>query len=297
MSNPGEIRRAPSTEIAGALTLFAEPTQRVMVWAPNCPEWSMLQLGSALAGTVLVAVDPALGVNDLAYALQQSRARVVFHAGTYRGRQMRDVLDAVLPECPELREVIQLDGVWLEQLGSEPPACTPLPHVRPDDPAMLLYTSGTNGVPKGALLSHRAIANSARFVANALLLEPEDRWVNPLPLSYSSSSVVAALGTVATGSCHVPSARSELDAVLQVVRAHEGTVLSAAPTLLAQLGASAAKKPGKLPTLRAIVTGGTSVPPALIRSVESDLGLRVSTVYDERKPPQSLPRHGSQTPP
>ncbi|MGE2846764.1 AMP-binding protein [Rhodococcus sp. 2.95] len=64
---------------------------RITVWAPNVPEWMILQYGAALAGMVLVTANPALGAEELAYVLSQSQSRGLFHTGKFRGGDMAAV--------------------------------------------------------------------------------------------------------------------------------------------------------------------------------------------------------------
>ncbi|MEQ8659199.1 MAG: AMP-binding protein, partial [Gammaproteobacteria bacterium] len=92
---PGQRRRwtfaaldAAAQALAGALLTHLAPGSHVALWAANSPQWVVAQLGVALAGMVLVTVNPALGRGELAYVLGQSRARALFHGGTYRGVDM-----------------------------------------------------------------------------------------------------------------------------------------------------------------------------------------------------------------
>jgi fatty-acyl-CoA synthase len=156
---------ADAEQAAHALLTRFEPGERVAVWAPNIPEWVLLQYGAALAGLTAVTINPAFRPKELQYALGQSRAAGVFLVPEYRGTPMAAFLDQVRPTLPDLREVVSFSE-WQSFLHSASASTTdPLPDVQPDDPAQIQYTPGTTGFPKGALLHHRGITNNARFIA------------------------------------------------------------------------------------------------------------------------------------
>ncbi len=87
-----ELLRDAEQAARALLTRF-EPGERVAVWAPNIPEWVLLQDGAALAGLTLVTVNPAFRPKELQYALGQSRASGVFLVPEYRGTPMASFLD------------------------------------------------------------------------------------------------------------------------------------------------------------------------------------------------------------
>ncbi|MEQ8493516.1 MAG: AMP-binding protein, partial [Gammaproteobacteria bacterium] len=93
---PGRRRRwtyaalaAEAEAVARVLVARLAPGSHVALWAGNSPQWVIAQLGIALAGMVLVTVNPALGRAELAYVLGQSRARALFHGGSWRGVDMQ----------------------------------------------------------------------------------------------------------------------------------------------------------------------------------------------------------------
>src|SRR5487761_2253844 len=91
---------------ARALLERFEPGERVAVWAPNIPEWVVLEFGAALAGMVLVTVNPAYKPGELKYVLEQSGSSGVFLLGEFRGNPMACALETIRHELPLLREAI-----------------------------------------------------------------------------------------------------------------------------------------------------------------------------------------------
>src|SRR3954447_4528159 len=125
--------------MARALLARFEPGERVAVWAPNIPEWVLLELGAGLAGVVLVTVNPSYRPAELSYVLRQSRASGIFLVPEFRGNPMRASLEQVRPDLPELRHVVTFDE-WDDFLASGGDD-TELPDVQPGDPAQIQYTS------------------------------------------------------------------------------------------------------------------------------------------------------------
>src|SRR3954464_6377164 len=124
---------AEATAAARALRTRFEPGDRVAVWAPNYPEWVILELASALAGTILVTVNPAFRSAEVAYVLQQSRSVGVVTAKEFRGTPMLATIQEIQADCPELREVICFDQ-WDELLATADDFTGDLPDPSPSDP-------------------------------------------------------------------------------------------------------------------------------------------------------------------
>ena len=217
---------------ARALAQRFKKGERVAVWAPNIPEWVILEYAAALAGLVLVTVNPAYQPEELRYVLGQSRAAGLFFVPTFRGNPMQAHLERVRDALPELREVVHLDRHgWAEFLDSAE-AATVLPDVSPDDPVQIQYTSGTTGFPKGAYLHHRGITNNARFVVDRLGLRAGGVYVNPMPLFHTAGCVVGVLGTAQQLATLVCLLQFDAGLVLELLEAERGTHFLAVPTML-----------------------------------------------------------------
>src|SRR5690606_29463839 len=84
------------------------PGERIAVWAPNVPEWVVLEYAAALAGLVLVTVNPSYQARELDYVLRQSRAAGLFLIEEFRGNPMGAIAAKVAADIPALREVVDL---------------------------------------------------------------------------------------------------------------------------------------------------------------------------------------------
>jgi len=264
---------ADAERAARALLTRFTPGERVAVWAPNSPEWVILEFAAALAGLTLVTVNPAYQGDELAHVLGHSEADGLFLAD---GRQQRDTLAEVRGRLPVLREVLSF-GDWaaFTAAGDAPDAAgRPLPDVEPASTAMVLYTSGTTGRPKGAALTHRGLTNNARLAFEAGGIGPGDVEINPMPLFHVGGSVLFTLGPVQATATQVLMSRFSPALELELIEAHRVTVLCGVPTMLTALLGHPDLAKRDVSALRLVFTGGAVSPPALARQAEATLGVR-----------------------
>ena len=100
---------AQAQRTARALRTRFEPGERVAIWAHNIPEWIMVEFGAAMAGVILVTVNPGLRPSEVEYILNQSRSAGLLVVREFRGTRMRDTALELAPKCKELREIICFD--------------------------------------------------------------------------------------------------------------------------------------------------------------------------------------------
>src|SRR5262249_49393202 len=151
-----------SETLGRALLGRYKPDERICVWAPNIPEWVIIEFAAALAGITLVTANPANKARELKYVLEQSRSVGLFIVKEYRGNPMAQIATEVAREVPAIREVVDLDDRSALFKGQE--QSVEFPNVKPGDAAQVQYTSGTTGFPKGAVLHHRGLTNNARMI-------------------------------------------------------------------------------------------------------------------------------------
>jgi fatty-acyl-CoA synthase len=264
--------------VAGALAGLLDPGDRLAVWSTGLPEWIVLQFAAARAGVVLVPLNPVYRAGELSYALRQSRARAVFHGPPHAGRSLASVIDEVRPDCPELEHVLELEPLlaWAADAPGKP-----LPVVEPTDPVMIQYTSGTTGRPKGAVLTHRGIANNARLAADRCGVAPGGVWLNPLPLFHTGGCVFNALGALANRGLHVLMPVWDAGAALELTEREGVTFLCAVPTMLLGMIEHPSFTPARVATLRNVAAGGTTIPPDLVRRFETALHIDYTMIFGQ----------------
>lgn len=255
------------------------PGEHVAVWAPNVPEWIVLQYGAALAGLVLVTTNPALRVAELAYALDRSHAVAVFHVEEFRGTDMASLVREVLPQVPAVREAVRLEG-WLDEVRGTPRRAE-LPDVDPRSPTQIQFTSGTTGSPKAAVLKHMAMVTNAALVRERCGAPVDATFATALPLFHTAGCGLSSMGSVYGRATLVLAEVFDPTTLLTAIQHHRAVVLGGVPAMLHGLLAHPELESFDLSSLEVVMSGGDLVPPALVDAWENLCGARASAVYGQ----------------
>jgi len=242
-----------------------EKGDRVGVWSPNNAEWLLTQYATAKAGLILVTINPAYRVHELAYVLEQSGCSGLVIQNQFKSSDYVGMLQELCPDLasaqpgklssekfPAIRTVISMtetpqSGIydWQDFLSLGESISQELLVQRQqnqdmDDAINIQYTSGTTGFPKGATLSHHNILNNGYFVASIMNFTEADRLVIPVPLYHCFGMVMGNLGCLTHGACVIyPSEGFEPEAVLRAVETEKATALFGVPTMfIAELALS-----------------------------------------------------------
>lgn len=283
----GDIRRrwtygallSDAERLARALLSRYRPGERIAVWAPNTPEWVLLEYASALAGLTLVTANPAYRPRELAYVLDQSGAVGLFIVGEYRGNPMAEIAAQVAAGLPALREVVDLENPEALYAGDD--ASRPLPDVRPGDPAQIQYTSGTTGFPKGAVLHHRGITNNARYCYARMGARPGETTLNFMPMFHTAGCGLATLGAVQFGCRMILARLFDPARMLDIIEAERVNQMLGVPTMLVALLEAQAERPRDTSSIRIAASGGSMVPPELVRRIRAVFDCEFQTVYGQ----------------
>ena len=270
---------ADSERLAEALLTRFEPGERIAVWAPNVPEWVIAEFGLALAGLVLVTVNPGYQPRELKYVLEQSRAAGLFLIGEYRGNSMARIAADVVADIPAIREVVDLeDHAALFRLAGPARA---LPAVNPRDPVQIQYTSGTTGFPKGVVLHHHGITNNARHGFARMGMPRGVTTLAIMPLFHTGGCGMAVLGAVQFG-CRMILMRAFDAQQANALIESEGVIgMMGVPTMLIGMLEADAHTPRDFSKIEIAGSGGAMVPPELIRRVMDRLGCKFYIVYGQ----------------
>ena len=263
--------------LAAGLASRFRPGERIAVWAPNVPEWVLLEYAAALAGLTLVTVNPSYQARELDYVLRQSRAAGLFLVSEFRGNPMGEIAARVAAGMPALREVADLQ----DEASLYGDANGELPEVGTNDPAQIQYTSGTTGFPKGVVLSHRNLANNARLFAEAVGIRPGERALGLTPLFHTIGCSMGVLGALQVGGAFVPLLAFDPAAALDLIEREKLAWTIGVPTMARAMVEEQRARPRDLSSLRFFGAGGAMVPPDLVRAVKNDLGADICVAYGQ----------------
>ena len=228
----------------GLMALGIDRGERVGIWAPNCPEWTMVQYATAKIGAILVNINPAYRTHELAYVLKQSGIRTLISATSFKTSDYVSMVDEVRAETPHLQEVLYLgtddwrdlidkaDAIAVDELRAR------LNSLDNNQPINIQYTSGTTGFPKGATLSHRNILNNGFFTTELLNFGPDDRLCIPVPFYHCFGMVLGNLGCTTHGATMViPAPAFDPALTLDAIESERCTGVYGVPTMfIAMLG-------------------------------------------------------------
>ena len=274
----GFYREAQRT--ARALLRLFKPGERIAVWAQNIPEWMMLEFGCGMAGMILVTVNPGFRANELEYVLKQSRSAGVFVVNSFRGNPMLETVQEVAHRCPELREIVCFDD-WNAFIAAGDDLNVALPVVKPDDAVMIQYTSGTTGFPKGALLRHRGLVNNGADTGERMGLSAGDVFVTAMPLFHTGGCVCCVMSAVSKAATQVLVEAFEPGLVLELLATYRGNAMVGVPTMLVAMLEHPAFASTDLSSVKAICSGGSTVPAALVTLFERKLGAPFTIVFGQ----------------
>ncbi|WP_329100932.1 FadD3 family acyl-CoA ligase [Streptomyces sp. NBC_01439] len=282
---------------AACLAAGTEPGDRVAVWAPNTLEWIVSALGAVSAGAVLVPLNTRFKGGEAAYVLERSRARLLFVTGTFLGTSYVASLRRAaaegpgtgpLPGLPHLEQVVVLADdapdsfrTWKEFLvcGDGVPAAAVRERaesIRPESPSDIIFTSGTTGSPKGAVITHAQSLRCYDVWSELAGLREGDRYLIVNPFFHTFGYKAGIIACLMRGATMVPQPVFNVDTVLANVAAERISVLPGPPTLHQSILDHPQRDRHDLSALRLVVTGAAVVPLRLVERLSGEL--RIATV-------------------
>ncbi|TAM76810.1 long-chain fatty acid--CoA ligase [bacterium] len=263
------------------------PGERIACILPNRPSFCVVYWACALGGYALVPINPRLRRNDLRAILTDSGAAVLFHMEAAGEADYGAMVEALRSELPALRErVFAVDdaalaeaAAWTQMTtpGGEA-AVAPIP-VTPDDVFAIVYTSGTTGLPKGAMLTHRNLVVTARKTAESLACTPDDVFLVAVPLYHIFGICPSILTAAELGARVVLMETFKADAALELCARERVTVHHGVPTMFVLELASPKLRELALSSLRTGYIAGAPCPIEVVRRIRTEMNCNVLIAY------------------
>jgi fatty-acyl-CoA synthase len=252
---------------------------RVAYLGNNHPDFLTTFFACGMLGAIFVPLNTRLAPREIKYMLEDSGARVMVTHHELRdlaraGAWSSGVEHRILAGGPAEPPAVESFDEVVAAASAEPPVAA----VDLEDPALLLYTSGTTGLPKGAVLTHGNLTWNSMNVLVDYDITSEERTLLIAPLFHVASLGMGALPTLLKGGTLVLQQKVDAGAVLAAVQEHRITSLSGVPTTFQMLAEHPDWDSTDLSTLRKLTCGGSSVPLRVIDAY-GKRGLSFSSGY------------------
>ncbi|MFL5657641.1 MAG: AMP-binding protein [Ktedonobacteraceae bacterium] len=308
--NYAEYRARIDAVARGLMALGLQKGDHIAVWAANLPEWLLLEFATAKAGLVLVTVNPVYRAAELEYVLKQGDVKALFFMAQVRDHNcLATVRSMVTPgeknggvgseRLPALRYVCLMGmppkgllehNEWRPTMFGEMVAGGATvseealrerqASVKPSDPMLILYTSGTTGFPKGAMLTHYNLINALLMglYRSGALDGKGTRYCLPLPFFHIAGAGIAAGTIVGKMTLHPLLAFDPLK-TLQILKQENCEYIFAVPTMLIAMLQHPEFEQYKPTTLKVVLSGGAPVPVAVMEQVKERMNADVAITF------------------
>ncbi len=280
----------------GLIALGVAKGDKVGLWMPNYPEWVIGYFAIARVGAVVVPLNTRYKTHEVQYILEDSEATTLLMIDSFAGIDYHAMIKEIRPNLPLLRHVIVVGeaGEKMNQfaeilaLGEQYSVDSKLADrqamLSPEENILILYTSGTTGHPKGAMLSHRNMAENARQVTTVLETSEKDLFLIAVPFFHCFGCVMGILGAITWGAGIVPMPIFKPREALELIEQTGITILYGVPTMFVleleeHRNGQEEGKEYDLSSLRTGIMAGAPCPAEIMKAVIEELGCNVCICY------------------
>ncbi len=266
----GGLRDASLRLAAFLAARGAAPGERVALLMPNGFQTCRLFIGVMYGGYCVTPINLLAQPSQLAYVLDHCDAKIVFVAPDQIER-----LSEAMKEVSRTLDIVVCDPDAEEFIQGA--AANALPPVAPENDALMMYTSGTTGKPKGVVLSHRAVIAGGEYVSQVHELTPADRVMAVLPLYHINAQIVTATAPLVHGGSLVLPRKFSASGYWETVAAQQCTWINVVPTIIAYLlnGETPQQKGLDISRVRFCRSASAPLAPAHHRAFEAKFGIGI----------------------
>jgi long-chain acyl-CoA synthetase len=288
-------------ELDGAITKFASGLEKlgvkqgdhIALLLGNSPHFVIGMYGALRLGATVIPINPIYTADEIGYILNNGDVKVV--VALDMAIPLAEKMHTLLPKVEKFIFCETSENGISQQAAdnlslypkmksfSEVVASGDLsfqgPELQEEDTAIILYTSGTTGRPKGAMLSHKNLFSNASDIGEYLKMNDQDRVVTTLPMFHVFCLTVALNAPLLRGATLLIVPRFSPKEIFELAKEYEPTVFAGVPTMYNFLYQYTEGNPEDLKTLRLCISGGASLPVALLNNFEAKFNVRVSEGY------------------
>ncbi|WP_046175400.1 fatty acid--CoA ligase family protein [Domibacillus indicus] len=288
----GELNEAVTRFAAGLQSLGLQKGDHIALLLGNSPQFIVALYGALRAGLTSIPVNPVYTPDELRYILQKGDVKAVITMGSLipvlenmhkdlpsishyivcesGDEQAKESLQASFFIYPKLKTFSEL----LSTTGNVLPS-----HIDEDDTAVILYTSGTTGKPKGAMLTHKNIYSNARDIADYLSITEQDRVITVLPMFHVFCLTVVLNAPIISGARMIILPAFSPKEVFKAAKEKKATIFAGVPTMYNFLFQFPEADPADFSSIRLCVSGGASMPVSLLEQFEQKFNVQISEGY------------------
>jgi acyl-CoA synthetase (AMP-forming)/AMP-acid ligase II len=262
---------APGRSLAGA---------RIGIVAPNVPALVIAMLAVWRSGAAVVPLNARLREYELGRILLDAEVSVLIAVSAYRGYSFVSLMPRLLPQLPSLRSCLFVDSMGEVEDQIEQPAAAAPEAALDAQFGAILYTSGTTGMPKGALVKHERELSGAHQMATVLGLTPEDTCVFVVPMTHAFG-MTCLLSSIASGSRAVlVDSTFSPEPMVNAIKQHKATILHGSPSVFISLLKAAFQAGDSLgrSTLRSGFVAGAACPTQILQELDN-IGARILNLF------------------
>jgi acyl-CoA synthetase (AMP-forming)/AMP-acid ligase II len=271
-----ELARRVDACARGLLAAGVRPGDRVATLCPPSPDFYVTFLATASLGGIWLGLNPRYQRRELEYVTGDAGPRVVFGRTRIQDRDYGADLDALAAAGP-VERVVRLDAAGPGGLDAflaagagvtDPALAAARAPVTPADPCLIVYTSGTTGRPKGAVITHHGLVHVARVQWAIWPVEPQ-RVINNLPVNHIGCVGDITCDTLVPGGTVIFQEQFDPGAMLRLVETERPTFFGHVPTALQLLVAHPAWAATDFSSVQVIIWEGAAAPPSLIEALRA----------------------------
>ncbi|HEX2397201.1 MAG TPA: long-chain fatty acid--CoA ligase [Solirubrobacteraceae bacterium] len=262
-----------SARVAGLLKQKGvQADDRVAVMLPNVPYFAFIYYGVLRIGAAVVPINPRYETNEVAYHVKDSGAKLLFAWHDFMEAAQRGAQEAGV-------EVIAVEPEKFEAMLGEVEPDHEVVERDPDDVGVILYTSGTTGAPKGAVLTHGNLRMSTDIATTLVELSEDDVILGALPFFHVFGQACGLNGATKLGACLSLIARFHPSKTLEVIERDRVTVFEGVPTMYSAVLHADDRDRCDTSSLRIGITGGQAMPVEVMERFEEAFGIEVLEGY------------------